>query len=112
MTAREDKEKEKTRRENLSKFVYQLAHTCFTAMVIVAAVALVLDVDKPGSYALLLGLGVFCYTFFSFICRQYIKKEIIMEGIYIIFAGIGIVALALYLWSSYTKSGRKWLESL
>ena len=54
----------------------------------------------------------FCYTFFSFICRQYIKKEIIMEGIYIIFAGIGIVALALYLWSSYTKSGRKWLESL
>lgn len=59
MTAREDKEKEKTRRENLSKFVYLLAHTCFTAMVIVAAVALVLDVDKPGSYALLLGLGVF-----------------------------------------------------
>lgn len=54
----------------------------------------------------------FCYTFFSFICRQYIKKEIIMEGIYIIFAGVGIVALALYLWSSYTKSGRKWLESL
>ena len=35
-----------------------------------------------------------------------------MEGIYIIFAGIGIVALALYLWSSYTKSGRKRLESL
>ena len=35
-----------------------------------------------------------------------------MEGIYIIFAGVGIIAFALYLWSSYTKSGRKWVESL
>ena len=26
MTAKEDKEKEKTRRENLSKFIYQLAN--------------------------------------------------------------------------------------
>lgn len=111
MAAREDKEKEKTRRENLSKFVYQLAHTCFTAMVIVAAVALVLDVDKPGSYALLLGLGVFAILSLALFADNILKK-IIMEGIYIIFAGIGIVALALYLWSSYTKSGRKWLESL
>ena len=49
MTAKEDKEKEKTRRENLSKFIYQLANTCFTAMVVVAAVGLVLGVEdaKP-----------------------------------------------------------------
>ena len=38
MTAKEDKEKEKIRKENLNKFIYQLAHTCFTAMVIVAVV--------------------------------------------------------------------------
>ena len=29
MTAKEDKEQEKTRRENLSKFIYQLANTSF-----------------------------------------------------------------------------------
>ena len=75
MAAREDKEKEKTRRENLSKFVYQLAHTCFTAMVIVAAVALVLDVDKPGSYALLLGLGVFATLSLALFADNIIKKK-------------------------------------
>ena len=75
MTAREDKEKEKTRRENLSKFVYQLAHTCFTAMVIVAAVALVLDVDKPGSYALLLGLGVFATLSLALFADNILKKN-------------------------------------
>lgn len=75
MAAREDKEKEKTRRENLSKFVYQLAHTCFTAMVIVAAVALVLDVDKPGSYALLLGLGVFAILSLALFADNILKKN-------------------------------------
>ena len=30
MAAKEDKEKEKVRRESLSKFIYQLANTCFT----------------------------------------------------------------------------------
>lgn len=75
MTAREDKEKEKTRRENLSKFVYQLAHTCFTAMVIVAAVALVLDVDKPGSYALLLGLGAFATLSLALFADNILKKK-------------------------------------
>lgn len=75
MAAREDKEKEKTRRENLSKFVYQLAHTCFTAMVIVAAVALVLDVDKPGSYALLLGLGVFATLSLALFADNILKKN-------------------------------------
>ena len=69
MTAREDKEKEKTRRENLSKFVYQLAHTCFTAMV------LVLDVDKPGSYALLLGLGVFATLSLALFADNILKKK-------------------------------------
>ena len=52
MTAKEDKEKEKTRRENLSKFIYQLANTCFTAMVVVAAVGLVLGVEDAKPYAL------------------------------------------------------------
>lgn len=35
-----------------------------------------------------------------------------MEGIYIILGGVGVVALCLYLWSSYTKSGQRWIDSL
>ena len=62
MTAKEDKEKEKTRRENLSKFIYQLANTCFTAVVVVA-VGLVLGVEDAKPYALLLGVGLFSTIF-------------------------------------------------
>ena len=40
------------------------------------------------------------------------KKEIIMEGMYIVLGGVGIVACCLYLWSAFTKSGKKWIESL
>ena len=36
----------------------------------------------------------------------------IMVGMYVILGGVGVVACFLYLWSSYTKSGRKWIESL
>ena len=58
-------EKEQTRRENLSKFIYQLANTCFTAMVVVAAVGLVLGVEDAKPYALLLGVGLFSTIFLA-----------------------------------------------
>ena len=35
-----------------------------------------------------------------------------MEGMYIVLGGVGIVACCLYLWSAFTKSGKKWIESL
>ena len=35
-----------------------------------------------------------------------------MIGMYVILGGVGVVACCLYLWSSYTKSGRKWLKEL
>ena len=75
MTAKEDKEKEKTRRESLSKFIYQLANTCFTAMVVVAAVALVLSVDNPKSYALLLVLGIFATISLALFADNILKKK-------------------------------------
>ena len=75
MTAKEDKEKEKIRKENLNKFIYQLAHTCFTAMVIVAVVALVLGVDNPKAYALLLGLGSFATISLALFADSILKKK-------------------------------------
>lgn len=75
MTAKEDREKEKTRRENLSKFIYQLANTCFTAMVVVAAVGLVLGVDDAKPYAFLLGVGLFATVFLALFADNILKKE-------------------------------------
>lgn len=75
MTAKEDKEKEKTRRENLSKFIYQLANTCFNAMVVVAAVGLVLGVEDAKPYALLLGVGLFPTIFLALFADNILKKK-------------------------------------
>ena len=74
MTAKEDKEKEKTRRENL-RFIYQLANTCFTAMVVVAAVGLVLGVEDAKPYALLLGVGLFSTIFLALFADNILKKK-------------------------------------
>ena len=35
-----------------------------------------------------------------------------MEGMYIVLDGVGIVECCLYLWFAFTKSGKKWIESL
>lgn len=35
-----------------------------------------------------------------------------MVGMYVILGGVGVVACFLNFWSSYTKSGRRWIESL
>lgn len=75
MTAKEDKEKEKTRRENLSKFIYQLANTCFTAMVVVAAVGLVLGVEDSKPYAFLLGVGLFSTIFLALFADNILKRK-------------------------------------
>ena len=75
MTAKEDKEKEKTRRENLSKFIYQLANICFTAMVVVAAVGLVLGVEDSKPYALLLGVGLFSTIFLALFADNILKRK-------------------------------------
>ncbi len=75
MTGSEDKEKEKTRRENLSRFIYQLANTCFTAMVVVAAVGLVLGVDDAKPYALLLGVGIFSTIFLALFADNILKRK-------------------------------------
>ena len=75
MTAKEDKEKAKTRRENLSKVIYQLANTSFTAMVVVAVVGLVLGVDDAKPYALLLGVGLVATGFLALFADNILKKK-------------------------------------
>ena len=55
MTARDGKEKEELSRETLGKFFYDLAKTCFAAMVVTNAIALVIgDGENYATWILLL----------------------------------------------------------
>ena len=59
MTAREDKEKLKSSRENLSKFFYNLAQTCFTAMVVGDVVTMFLKEEVTTTAIVLFVVGLF-----------------------------------------------------
>ena len=58
MTAREDREKEKTSRENLSNFFYDLAKTSFTAMVVGDVVSMFLKEEITTPAIVLFFVGV------------------------------------------------------
>lgn len=51
------------------------ANTCFTAMVVVAAVGLVLGVEDAKPYALLLGVGLFSTIFLSLFADNILKRN-------------------------------------
>lgn len=74
MTAKEDKEKERPVEKTWAS-LYQLANTCFTAMVVVAAVGLVLGVDDAKPYAFLLGVGLFATVFLALFADNILKKK-------------------------------------
>lgn len=58
MTAREDREKERSSRENLSKFFYDLAKTSFTAMVVGDVVSMFLKEEITTPAIVLFFVGV------------------------------------------------------
>ena len=74
MTAREDKEKEKTSRETLGKFFYDLAKTCFAAMVVTNAIALALGDGESYATGGLLFVGIIGTFIFARVGYIIIKK--------------------------------------
>lgn len=58
MTAREDRDREKSIRETVAKFFFDLAKTTFTAMVVGGAVALITEVENVCAYVILLSVGL------------------------------------------------------
>ncbi len=58
MATNDNQEREKSIREAISKFFFDLAKTTFTAMVIGGAVALITGMEKTFPYAVLLGVGL------------------------------------------------------
>ena len=75
MTAREDREREKSIRETVAKFFFDLARTTFTAMVVGGAVALITGVEEAVPYAILLGVGIISTTLLAIIGYYILKHK-------------------------------------
>lgn len=73
MTAREDKEKEKTSRETLGKFFYDLAKANFTTNVAGCILSMVLN----GQYADLKVWGLLLFGMFSTAMLAYVGYRIL-----------------------------------
>lgn len=74
VTQKETKERERSSRENLGKFFYDLAKTSFAAMVAADLVSFFLTDADSIMLALLLALGVFFTSIFAYLGYFIIKK--------------------------------------
>lgn len=76
MTQREDKERNKTARECLGKFFYDLAKTCFLVMVAGNAVTIYADGELKIFNITSIIIGLFLTWLFAYIANKVlIKKE-------------------------------------
>lgn len=67
-------EKEKSRRDALGKFLYNLAQTCFTAMVVGATVTFFITDVKIGVFIVLLLMGVASTVGLAYLANNILKK--------------------------------------
>ena len=74
MTLKEDREREKSRREALGKFLYNLAQTCFTAMVVGAVVTYFMANVKTSVFISLFLMGVIATAVFAYLGNYILKK--------------------------------------
>lgn len=70
---KENRDKEKTSRETLGKYFYDLSKLSFTALCLGGGVSLVLDVSNTGYWLMLLS-GVLASFGFAYIGFKVIKK--------------------------------------
>lgn len=74
MGAKDEKEKEKTSRETLGKFFYDLAKTSFASMVVGDVVAMFLKEEMPDRSIGLFFIGVFATVVFALIGFKILKR--------------------------------------
>ena len=72
---KEVKEKEKTSRETLGKFFYDLAKISFTALVVGSVVSVATQQEKV-EYWILILIGIFVTYIFSYLGYKIIKQEL------------------------------------
>lgn len=71
----EVKERVKTRRESLSKFFYNLAQTCFTAMVVGGTVTFFISSNVAvETYVTLFVMGIISTSVFAYIGNNILNK--------------------------------------
>ena len=75
MTLRDDKERVKTRREELGKFFYGLANATFIGLVIGCLIALLTKPLDMLVFCFVLSLGIFGTISFAIIADQIFKNK-------------------------------------
>ncbi len=75
MTQREDKERNKTAREYLGKFFYDLAKTCFLVMVAGNAVTIYADGELKIFNITSIIIGLFLTWLFAYIANKVLIKK-------------------------------------
>lgn len=73
MTLKEDREREKSRREAL-EFLYNLAQTCFTAMVVGAVVTYFMANVKTSTFLSLFIVGLVTTIAIAYVANYILKK--------------------------------------
>lgn len=73
-TAKEIKEKEKSRRESLGKYMYNLSQTCFTAMVVGATVTFFIADVSFAAFVVLLLMGLVSTLLLAYSANNILKK--------------------------------------
>lgn len=74
MTLKDDREREKSRREALGKFLYNLAQTCFTAMVVGAVVTYFMANVKTSVFLAMFVTGLVNTIALAYIANYIFKK--------------------------------------
>ena len=75
MTLREDKERVKTRREELAKFFYGLANATFMGLVVGCFVALLSKTIDMEIFSFTLSLGIFGTISFAIVADRILKSK-------------------------------------
>lgn len=71
---KEKKEKEKSRRDALGKFFYNLAQTCFTALVVGATVTFFVTGVTTLAFLTLVLMGIISTFVFAYLANNILKK--------------------------------------
>lgn len=106
---KEVKEKEKTSRETLGKFFYDLAKLVFTAMALVGGVSLIID-EPQIKQGVLLATGMLLTYIFASIGYN-ILKDRNMDFMIMFFSICLVIGIGILIWFK-TKSGKRWLANL
>lgn len=75
MTLREDRDRQKSSREELGKFFYRLAEISFTTLVVGGTISLFTNTMGLDSYCIVVSMGIALTIFFAMLGNRVLKNK-------------------------------------